>query len=74
MTDWPSTKAKQVLKALRSIGWQEKPSHKKKGGSHRQLVRPGFPDFSWAFHDNIEIGPVMLKKIAKHTGLKPEDL
>jgi hypothetical protein len=22
----------------------------------------------------VEIGPVMLKKIAKHTGLKPEDL
>jgi len=51
VTNWSSTKARQVLKALKSIGWQEKPSHKKKGGSHRQLVRPGFPDFTWAFHD-----------------------
>jgi len=74
VTEWPSTKAKQVLRALKSIGWQEKSTRKKKGGSHRQLVRPGFPEFTWAFHDNVEIGPVMLKKIAKHTGLNPEDL
>jgi hypothetical protein len=31
-------------------------------------------DYTWAFHDSIEIGPKMLARIAKHTGLKPEDL
>jgi predicted RNA binding protein YcfA (HicA-like mRNA interferase family) len=28
----------------------------------------------FAFHDNEEIGPHMLTRIAKHTGLRPEDL
>jgi hypothetical protein len=28
----------------------------------------------WAFHDRVEIGPKMLARIAKHTGLSVEDL
>jgi hypothetical protein len=28
----------------------------------------------FAFHDGEEIGPRMLARIAKHTGLAPEDL
>jgi hypothetical protein len=28
----------------------------------------------FGFHDNEEIGPVMLSRIAKRTGLQPEDL
>ena len=39
-----------------------------------QLKREGFADFTWAFHDASEIGPSMLARIAKHTGLTPEDL
>ncbi len=31
-------------------------------------------DFTWAFHDGEEIGLHMLARIAKQTGLKPEDL
>jgi len=38
------------------------------------LSRPGFADFVFAFHDGDEVGPRMLARIAKHTGLKPEDL
>jgi hypothetical protein len=38
------------------------------------LSRPGWPDTVFAFHDNDEIGPRMLARIAKRTGLKPEDL
>jgi len=45
-----------------------------KAGSHRTLERPGYPDYTFAFHDSVEIGPKMLAKIAKHTGLKPSDL
>ena len=37
----------------------------------RQLVRP---DYTWAFHDGVEIGPKALARIAKQTGLRPEDL
>jgi len=34
----------------------------------------GWPDCVFAFHDNVEVGPRMLARISKHTGLKPEDL
>jgi len=38
------------------------------------LCREGWPDFVFAFHDADEIGPRMLERIARHTGLAPEDL
>jgi predicted RNA binding protein YcfA (HicA-like mRNA interferase family) len=63
-----------VFRALERIGWTENPGHSK-GGSHRRLVRPGLPEgYVWAFHDSEEIGPRMLARIAKKTGLKPSDL
>ena len=31
-------------------------------------------DVVFAFHDSVEIGPKMLARLAKATGLKPEDL
>ena len=71
---WPSSSAKVVLRALNRIGWVEK-LRTSKGGSHKQLVHPDYPyEYTWAFHDGVEIGPVMLAKIAKRTGLSPEDL
>ncbi len=70
MSSWPSSKATRVLAALHRIGW----SLKRQSGSHKTLSRPGWPDFVFAFHDRVEIGPRMLSRIAKHTGLKPEDL
>jgi len=68
---WPSAKAKRVFNALLRIGWRVK---RLKAGTHRTLERPGYPDYTFAFHDSVEIGPKMLAKIAKHTGLKPTDL
>jgi predicted RNA binding protein YcfA (HicA-like mRNA interferase family) len=47
---------------------------KRQTGSHRILQRAGWPDFVFAFHDREEIGPRMLARIAKRTGLAPEDL
>ncbi len=38
------------------------------------MHKQGFPDFTWAWHDSVELGPVAIKKIAKLSGLKPEDL
>lgn len=70
MTHWPSFKAKRVLAALLNIGW----SVKRQSGSHRTLAREGWSDFVFAFHDGEEIGPRMLARIAKHTGLSPQDL
>ena len=71
MTDWPSTKSRRVLAALLQIGWTIKREAK---GSHRVLSRPDWPDYVFAFHDRDEIGSRMLTRIAKRTGLKPEDL
>lgn len=70
MTQWPSCKAKRVLAALLRLGWEIK----RQSGSHRILARPNWPDTVFAFHDQEEIGPKMLARIAKHTGLKSEDL
>jgi predicted RNA binding protein YcfA (HicA-like mRNA interferase family) len=52
------------------MGW----TVKRQSGSHRTLSRPDWPDVVFAFHDDEEIGPRMLARIAKRTGLRPEDL
>ena len=70
MSHWPSVKARKVISALFKIGW----NLKRQSGSHRTLSKSGWPDFVFAFHDDEEIGPKMLARISKHTGLKPEDL
>ena len=69
MSQWPSAKASRVYGALERLGWTLKRSR----GSHRVLMREGWSDFVFAFHDGEEIGPRMLARIAKHTGLKPHD-
>ena len=70
MSNWPSAKARRVLAALLRLGWQIK----SQSGSHRTLSRPNWPDVVFAFHDDEEMGPRMLARIAKRTGLSPEDL
>jgi predicted RNA binding protein YcfA (HicA-like mRNA interferase family) len=70
MNSFPSTKAKQVLAALVRIGW----SVKRQSGSHKVLQRECYDDFVFAFHQGEEIGSRMLQRIAKKTGLTPEDL
>ncbi|MBI3546154.1 MAG: type II toxin-antitoxin system HicA family toxin [Gammaproteobacteria bacterium] len=70
MSHWGSAKARRVLAALLRIGW----TVKRESGSHKTLQRTGWPDFVFAFHDKEEVGPRMLARVAKHTGLKPEDL
>ncbi len=71
MSQWPSSKARTVLAALLRIGWSIK---RETAGSHRILSRAGWPDYVFAFHDGAEIGPRMLARIAKKTGLRPDDL
>ena len=70
MSDWPAVKAKHVLAALLRLGWRQK----RQSGSHRTLTRDGWPDVVFAFHDSVEIGPRMLARLARTTGLKPDDL
>ena len=52
------------------MGW----SIRRQKGSHKILFKSGRSDYTFAFHDREEIGPKMLSRISKHTGLKPEDL
>lgn len=59
-----------MLDALGRIGW----TVKRHRGSHRTLQCNGWSDFVFAFHDKEEIGPRMLARIARRTGLTPEDL
>ena len=70
MSHWRATKAKRVLAALLRIGW----TVKRQRGSHLVLSRSEWGDFVFAFHDREEIGPRMLARIARRTGLRPEDL
>ena len=71
MSLWTSRKSRRVLSALLTLGWMVK---RQRGTSHRILSREGWPDFVFAFHDREEIGPRMRARIAKHTGLTPDDL
>ena len=70
MSNWPATKAKRVLAALLRLGW----SVKRQSGSHRTLERKDRADLVFAFHDDDELGPAMLSRIAKKSGLTPNDL
>src|ERR1039458_7191855 len=70
MSNWPASKARRALAALERIGWRVK----RQRGSHLLLTRAGWPDYEFAFHDQQEIGPRMLARIGKRTGLGPEDL
>ena len=70
MSNWKSAKAKRVFAAPERIGWRVK----RQSGSHKTLSREGWADYVFAFHDGDEIGSKIIPRIAKKTGLKPEDL
>ncbi len=70
MSIWGARKARLVLAALLRIGW----SVKRQTGSHKVLSREGWSDFVFAFHDGDELGPRMIARIARQSGLRPDDL
>jgi predicted RNA binding protein YcfA (HicA-like mRNA interferase family) len=70
MSTWRSVKAKRLFAALERLGWIVV----RQSGSHRTMARAGHPPITFAFHDRDEVGPAMLAKIGKKTGLRPEDL
>ena len=70
MSRWGSHPARRVLAALQRIGW----SIKRQSGSHKVLSRDGWPDMVFAFHDGEEIGPRMMARIERQSGLTPADM
>jgi len=70
VAQWRAARARRVLAALYRIGWRLK----REASSHKTLAREGWPDYVFAFHGSEEIGARMLARIAKRTGLTPEDL
>ncbi len=67
MSSWPSAKARRVFAALQRIGWR----HERTIGSHK---KDDWADYPFSFHDSEELGPAILAKISKKTGLQPKDL
>lgn len=69
---WPSVKARDLLKALLKMGWEMV----RQAGSHLTLKHPNHvPSLvTFAFHKGAEIGRAMLSKVAKQTGLQPHML
>jgi predicted RNA binding protein YcfA (HicA-like mRNA interferase family) len=64
MTRWRSIKARQLLSALMRIGWVVA----WQTGSHRRLKRPGWPNDTFAFHDNQEIGSGCSRRLPRKQG------
>jgi predicted RNA binding protein YcfA (HicA-like mRNA interferase family) len=58
------------LRRAGQIGW----TSKKQVGSHRKLQKPGWRNSTFCFPGSEKVGPAALAKIAKDTGLPPEDL
>jgi predicted RNA binding protein YcfA (HicA-like mRNA interferase family) len=58
------------LRRFFRIGW----TVARQRGSHRRLTRPGWASVTFAFHGGDEIGSALRAKIAKQTGLRPQDL
>ena len=70
MSSWPSAKSRRVFAALKKIGWR----HDRTAGSHKIMKKEGWPDYPFSFHDSDEIGPVMMARLSKKTGLHLRDL
>jgi predicted RNA binding protein YcfA (HicA-like mRNA interferase family) len=69
-SQWSSTKARLVLAALLRNGWRIK----RQRGSHRLLVKSGWTNYTFAYHDRVELGRVALELLGQKTGLRPKDL
>lgn len=56
--------------ALKRIGWR----HERTAGSQQIMKRDGWTNYPFSFHGSEELGPAILAKISKKTGLRPMDL
>ena len=69
-SDYPSLKAKRLLRLLESLGYVIVSTN----GSHRKLRCEEHPPLTFAFHDKIEVPSRIVKKIlTKDVGLTDEE-
>jgi predicted RNA binding protein YcfA (HicA-like mRNA interferase family) len=69
MSQFPSIQAGRLLRALQRAGWVEV----RCVGSHRTLQRSDAV-MTFAFHLSDEVGPRMVARVCRASGLNPEDL
>jgi predicted RNA binding protein YcfA (HicA-like mRNA interferase family) len=67
---WPSMKGRELLAALLRAGW----TITRTAGSHRWLRHPDGRGYTFAFHDADEIPGMLVKRVARATGLARADL
>jgi len=65
-----SHQGRPSIASAHRLGW----TIERQRGSHRTRSRSGWTDYEFAFHEDEELGPRMLARMAKHTGLRPGDL
>jgi len=72
MAKFPSMKAKKLFAILTRSPLNYTVVHSV--GSHRKLSSNGYPDITFAFHDNETIGGSVVKKIlCKDVGLSEQE-
>lgn len=72
MAQFPSVKAKQLLKVLEAepLGYRIV----RQAGSHRTLEAPGRPKLVFAFHDKATIAPGLVRKVlVRRVGLAEQE-
>lgn len=58
---YPTLKARRVLQLLRRVGYTQQ----RRRGSHRTLTAPGRDPIVFAFHDNQDVPPHVLRLMLK---------
>jgi len=56
---FPAMRPRRLLRVLRHLGYREI----RRQGSHRRLEALGRPPLTFAFHDNVEVPSVAVRRI-----------
>jgi predicted RNA binding protein YcfA (HicA-like mRNA interferase family) len=62
-----SAKGRELFKAHLKDGW----THIRTNGSHRIIHKPGKGNYTFSLGDHENVGPSMVNRVCKATGLNP---
>ncbi|HEV2973788.1 MAG TPA: type II toxin-antitoxin system HicA family toxin [Solirubrobacteraceae bacterium] len=72
MAEFPSLKAKQLLKVLEADPLNYRTT--RQAGSHRRMQADGRPPLTWAFHDRRTLAPGEVRRVlVNHVGLAEDE-